>query len=43
MSKKIKYTRSHEWVEYLGEDKVRIGLSEYAVEELGDLDRKSVV
>lgn len=37
MSKKIKYTRSHEWVEYLGEDKVRIGLSEYAVEELGDL------
>ena len=37
MAKEIKYVRTHEWIEYLEEGKVRIGLSEYAVEELGDL------
>lgn len=37
MAKELKYVRTHEWVEYLEEDKVRIGLTEYAVEELGDL------
>lgn len=37
MAKELKYTSSHEWVEFLEDDKVRIGLSEYAVEELGDL------
>ena len=37
MAKELKYSRSHEWVEFLSEDKVRIGLTNYAVEELGDL------
>lgn len=35
--KELKYTKSHEWVEYLEEERVRIGLTDYAVEELGDL------
>ena len=33
----IWYSRSHGWVEVLEDDKVRIGLTEYAVGELGDL------
>ncbi len=37
MAQNLKYSKSHEWVEFLEEDKVRIGLTEYAVEELGDL------
>ncbi len=37
MAKVLKYSRSHEWVEFLEDDKVRIGLTEYAVGELGDL------
>ncbi|NLJ90925.1 MAG: glycine cleavage system protein GcvH [Clostridiales bacterium] len=37
MAQELKYTRTHEWVEFLDDDKVRIGLTEYAVEELGDL------
>ena len=37
MAKELKYSRSHEWVEFLEDDKVRIGLTEYAVGELGDL------
>ena len=35
--KELKFTKSHEWVEYLDEERVRIGLTDYAVEELGDL------
>ena len=31
----LKYTKDHEWVE-LG-DKVRIGVTEYAIEQLGDI------
>lgn len=37
MEQELKYTKTHEWVEYIEDDKVRIGLTEYAVEELGDL------
>lgn len=37
MAKELKYTKSHEWVDYLEDGIVRIGLTEYAVEELGDL------
>ena len=37
MAQELKYTKTHEWVEFLEENKVRIGLTEYAVEELGDL------
>ena len=37
MAKELKYTKSHEWVEFTEDNKCRIGLSEYAVEELGDL------
>ena len=37
MAKELKYAKTHEWVEFLEENKVRIGISEYAVEELGDL------
>lgn len=31
------YTRSHEWVEELDGGKVRVGLTEHATEQLGDL------
>ena len=37
MAGELKYTKSHEWVDYIEDKKVRIGLTEYAVEELGDL------
>lgn len=37
MSKKILFTRTHEWVEFVEEDLVRIGLTDYAQHELGDL------
>lgn len=37
MAQELKYSKSHEWIEFLEENKVRIGLTEYAVEELGDL------
>ncbi len=32
-----RYTKSHEWIEELGNDVVRIGLSEYAQGQLGDI------
>lgn len=31
------YTKGHEWIEKVGEKEVRIGISEYAVEQLGDI------
>lgn len=37
MAQELKYTKSHEWVDYIEDKKARIGLTEYAVEELGDL------
>lgn len=37
MSKKILFTKTHEWVEFLEENVVRIGLTDYAQHELGDL------
>ena len=33
----IKYTKSHEWVKYIDESTVLIGLSDFAQSELGDL------
>ncbi|MDF2544743.1 MAG: gcvH [Herbinix sp.] len=33
----LKFTKSHEWIEFLGGDKARIGITEYAQEALGDL------
>lgn len=35
--KDLKYTKTHEWVRELSESKVRIGLTDYAQSELGDL------
>ncbi len=37
MARELMYAKSHEWVEFLDDNKCRIGISEYAVEELGDL------
>lgn len=34
---KLFYTKEHEWVELVSEDYVRIGISDYAVEQLGDI------
>lgn len=31
------FTKEHEWIEVVGEDYVRIGISDYAVEQLGDI------
>jgi glycine cleavage system H protein len=33
----IKYTQEHEWVSRAGEDKVRVGITEYAQQQLGDV------
>lgn len=33
----IKYTQEHEWVLRTGEDTVRIGITEYAQQQLGDV------
>ncbi|MDO5732159.1 MAG: glycine cleavage system protein GcvH [Eubacteriales bacterium] len=33
----MKYTKSHEWVDFIEEKKVRIGLSAHAVHQLGEL------
>ena len=33
----LKYTKSHEWVEFIEESKVRIGITDYAQKELGDI------
>lgn len=35
--KNLLYTRSHEWVEELDGGKIRVGLTEHASEQLGDL------
>lgn len=35
--KEYLYTKSHEWVNYIDETTARIGISEYAQEQLGDL------
>ena len=32
-----KYTRTHEWVESIGDGKARIGISNHAQEKLGDV------
>lgn len=34
---KLFYTKEHEWVELVNDDYVRIGITEYAVEQLGDI------
>lgn len=34
---KLFYTKEHEWVELVNPDYVRIGITEYAVEQLGDV------
>lgn len=33
----LKYSKSHEWVEFTSETTARIGLTDYAQESLGDL------
>lgn len=33
----LKYTKSHEWVEDLGDGNVRIGITDFAQKELGDI------
>lgn len=33
----LKYTKSHEWVEMIEENKIRTGLSDYAQDALGSL------
>lgn len=33
----LKYTASHEWVEFLSDTKVRLGLTDHAQDALGDL------
>lgn len=37
MSKEIFYAKSHEWVEFLDDTRARVGISDYAQNELGDL------
>jgi len=37
MSKKRLFTTTHEWVEFLDETTARVGLTDYAQSELGDL------
>ena len=31
------YTEDHEWVEVLGQNKIRIGITDFAQDELGDI------
>ena len=33
----LKYTKSHEWVEFTGEATAKVGLTDHAQHELGDL------
>jgi len=33
----LKYTKSHEWVEFTGETTVKVGLTDFARQSLGDL------
>ncbi len=35
--KNLKYTKTHEWVEYLSDDRIRTGLTDFAQKELGSL------
>lgn len=35
--KNLKYTKSHEWVEELGDNKIRTGLTDFAQNALGSL------
>jgi glycine cleavage system H protein len=37
MKQDLFYTKTHEWVQFLEETTVRIGLTDYAQNELGDL------
>jgi glycine cleavage system H protein len=37
MKREILYSKSHEWVQFLDETTVRIGISDYAQSQLGDL------
>lgn len=34
---KLYFTEEHEWVELINDDYVRVGISDYAVEQLGDI------
>ena len=34
---KLYFTEEHEWIELVSEDYVRIGITDYAVEQLGDI------
>ena len=33
----LKYTAEHEWVESLGENRIRVGITDYAQDALGDV------
>ncbi|HET9144392.1 glycine cleavage system protein GcvH [Actinophytocola sp.] len=33
----LKYTEEHEWVSHTGDNRVRIGITDYAQEQLGDV------
>jgi glycine cleavage system H protein len=37
MKKSLLFTKSHEWVQFVNESTARIGLTDYAQKELGDL------
>ncbi len=37
MKKEFLFTKSHEWVQFLDETTARVGISDYAQSELGDL------
>lgn len=37
MSKEYLYAKTHEWVQFLDDTRARIGISDYAQNELGDL------
>lgn len=37
MKQKLFFTKTHEWVQFLDDTTVRIGLTDYAQSELGDL------
>ena len=33
----LRYTRDHEWVELVGERRIRVGITDYAQDALGDV------
>lgn len=37
VSEELLYTRTHEWVKKEGENRIRIGITDHAQEELGDI------